>query len=93
MKYNDIKLQTPQGKGSILSLEYNIRGGISSVRDDRYVTSDENKKMLYADLNKLYGHFLNQPLPYDEVEMWHGHPDLYVNKLEEILTNPEYSDI
>ena len=24
-------------------------------------------------------------LPYDEIEMWHGHPDLYVKKLHETL--------
>ena len=34
-----------------------------------------------------------QPLPYDEIEMWHGHPDLYMNKLEQILDTPEDSDI
>ena len=32
-----------------------------------------------------------QPLPYDEIEMWHGHPDLYVNKLDEILNTPDDS--
>ena len=26
-----------------------------------------------------------QSLPYDEIEMWHGHPDLYMNELEEIF--------
>ena len=36
----------------------------------------------------LYGHSLIQPLPYDIIEMWHGHPDLYINKLEEILNTP-----
>ena len=34
-----------------------------------------------------------QPLPYDEIEMWHGHSDLYMNKLEEILNTPDDSDI
>ena len=24
--------------------------------------------------------------------MWHGHPDLYMNKLEEILNTPDDSD-
>ena len=32
-------------------------------------------------------------LPCDKNEMWHGHPDLYVNKLEEILNTPDDSDI
>ena len=35
---------------------------------------------------------MSQPLPYDEVEMWHGHPNFYMNKLEEILNNPYDSD-
>ena len=33
----------------ILLLEDNIRGGISSVMGDRYVKSNENKKILYKD--------------------------------------------
>ena len=42
----------------------------------RYVKSDVNKKILYTDANNLYGHSMSQPLPYHEIEMWHGHPDL-----------------
>ena len=32
------------------------------------------------DATNLYGHSMSQPSPYDEIEMWHGHPDLYMNK-------------
>ena len=53
MKYADIKLQTLQDKNLILTLESIIRGGISSVMGDRYVKSDENKKMLYIDASDL----------------------------------------
>ena len=70
-----------------------MRGGISSVMGSRYVKSDENKKILYADATNLYGHSLSQLLPYDEIEIWHGHPDLYMNWLEEILNTPDDSDI
>ena len=59
----------------------------------RYVKSDETKKILYIDANNLYGHNLNQPLPYDENEMWHGHPDLYMNNLEEKLNTSDHSNI
>ena len=45
---------------------------------DRYVKSDENEKILYIDANNLYGHSMSQPLPVDEFELWHGHPDLYM---------------
>ena len=46
------------------------------------------------DATNLYGHSMIQPLPYDEIEMWHGHPDLYVNKVDEsliILNTPDDS--
>ena len=47
LKYTGINLQTLQDQDMILLLENNIRGGISSVMGDRYVKSDENKKILY----------------------------------------------
>ena len=77
----------------ILLLENNIRAGTSSVLGDRYVISDDNKKILYIDATNLYGHSMSQFLPYDEIEMWHGHPDLYINWLEEVLNTPDDSDI
>ena len=40
------------------------------------------KKILYFDANSLYGHSMSQMLPYDEIEMWHGHPDLYNMDME-----------
>ena len=93
LKYTDIKLQTLQDKDLILLIENNIRGGISSVMRDRYVKSDENKKILDMDATNLYGHSMSQMLPFDEIEMWHGHPDLYMNWLEEILNTPEVNEI
>ena len=39
--------------------ENNIRGGISSVMRDRFVISDENKRILYIDSNNLYGHSMS----------------------------------
>ena len=35
--------------------------------EDRYVKSDDNKKILYIDANNLYGHSMSQSLPYDEI--------------------------
>ena len=75
LKYNDIKLQTLQDKDLILIIEKNIRGGIRSVIGDRYVKSDENKKMFYIDATNLYGHSMSQLLPFDEIEIWHRDPD------------------
>ena len=59
---------------------------------DCYVKSDENKKIIYMDATNIYGHTMIQTLPYDEIEMWHGHPDLYMYKLQEILHSPDDSD-
>ena len=92
LRYTGINLQTLQYKDLILTLENNIRGVISSVMGDRYVKSDE-KKILYSDSTNLSGHSMIQPLPYDEIEMWHGHPDLYMKWREEISNTPDDSDI
>ena len=87
LKYTIIKLKTLQDKDLILLIESNIRGGISSIMGDRYVKSNENKKILYADANKLYGHSMIQFLPYDEIKI---EKDIC---LEEILNTPDDSEI
>ena len=93
LKYTDIKLQTLQDKDLIMLIVNNIRGGIGSVMGDRYVKSDENIKIIYMDATKLYGHSMSQKLPYDKIEMWHGHPDIYMNCLEEIIITPDDNEI
>ena len=35
---------------------------------------------------------MGQPFPYDEIEMWHGHPDLYKFIIEEIIKTLDDSD-
>ena len=37
------------------------------------------------DATDLYGHSMIQHLPYDEIEIWHGQADLYINKLDEFI--------
>ena len=49
LKYTGINLQTLQDKDLFLTLDSNIGGGVSSVMGDRYVKSDENKKIIYMD--------------------------------------------
>ena len=93
LKFAGINLQTLQDKDLILTLENNIRGGISSVMGNRYVKSDENKTIIYMDATNLYGHSMIQFLPYHEIEMWHGDPDKYWNWLDEILNTPDQADI
>ena len=56
---------------------------------DRYVLSDDNKKIIYLDATNLFGHSMSQMLPYDEIELWHGPSDLYMNKLEELSNTPD----
>ena len=87
MKYTDIKLRTLQDKDLILTLENNICGGISSLMGDRYVKSDEKKKILYIDANSLYGWAMSEYLPYDETKCERN------VKLEGILNTPDDSDI
>ena len=93
LKYTDNKFQTLQDKDLISLLENIIRGCISSVMGNRYVKSDENKKILYIDATNLYGHSMSQMLPYDEIEMGHGAPDKYWNWLDENLKTPDGADI
>ena len=92
-KYTDNKLQTLQDEYLVLLLENNIRGGISSVMGDRYVVSDDNKKLLYVDATNLYGHSRSQMLLYKEAEMWYGHRGLHKNNLEGIINKADDSDI
>ena len=68
LKHTGKKLKTLPHKHTISLLGINICGGINSVREDRCLISDENKKIFYIDATYLYGHSMSQPLPYDEVK-------------------------
>ena len=35
---------------------------------------------------------MSDPLPYDEIEMWRGHPSCYIDNLKDILYTPVYSN-
>ena len=87
MKFTDFKLQTLQERDLILLLENNIRGGTSSVMGDTDVQSDENKKILYVDANKMYGWVMREYLISDKIKF-----DKIV-KLEDILNTPDDCDI
>ena len=54
---------------------------------DRYVKSDENKKIIYVDAINLYGHSMSQALPFDE------HKFEKSICLNETLNTPDESDI
>ena len=56
LKYTDIKLQTFRDEDMILLMENNIKGGISTVRGDRFVKSDDKVKVLFIDANIPYDH-------------------------------------
>ena len=51
------------------------------------------KKRFYIDACNLYGYALSENLPYDEIEIWHGHPDFFVHKLEDNLNTKGDNDI
>ena len=59
---------------------------ISSVMGDRYVKSDDNKKILCAVANNLYGHSMSQLLPFESKFDKYG-------KLEDILNTPDDNDL
>ena len=46
----------------IILLKNNARNGISSVMGDRYVKSDDIKKVLYVDANNFYTYSMCEPL-------------------------------
>ena len=85
LKHTDFKLQTLQDKGLFLIFEIFIHGAISSVMGDRYIKSDETKKMLCIDANILYGPSISQHLLFDEIK---AHRDI---KVKAILIYPDES--
>ena len=87
LKYTGLNLKTLQDEDFVLTLESNIRGGISSVMGNRYVKSDDNERILNIDANNLYGHSMSQPSHYDEIKF-----DKNV-KLGDIINTPDDSDI
>ena len=54
---------------------------------DRYMKSDLSKKIMYKDATNIYGHSMTQSLPFDENKTER------IVCLEEMLNNPENSDI
>ena len=54
---------------------------------------DDNRKISYVDAKNLYGRAMSQCLLLNEIEMWRGHPDSYMDKLKNILKTPDDSDI
>ena len=54
---------------------------------DRYIKSNENKKIFYIDANNLYGWAMSQYLPYDDIKF-----DNKV-KLDDILHTPDDSEV
>ena len=87
MSFTGTNLQTLQDKESVLKIENDSRGGISSVLGDSYINSDDNEKEIYFDANILYGWAMSQSLPYDEIKF-----DIYV-KLEDLLNTSDDSDM
>ena len=74
------------GKGLLLLLVNNIRGGISSVMGNRHVESDVIKQILYIDANNLYGWAMSQYFPTGEFEKLPLNPCTYnLDQLEDDL--------
>ena len=69
LKYTNYKHQTLQDEETILLLEKNIRGDISSVMANRGVIFKLQKKIFHIDANNLYDWALSQTLPRDETKI------------------------
>ena len=87
LKYTDTKLQKFQDKELFSTLKNNIRRGISSVMGDCYKNSDENKKILFVEVNNFYGWAVSERLRYDENKFDKNF------KLEDIMNTPDGSRI
>ena len=87
LKYTKIKLQTLEDKFLSLLIENNFRGGTSSVMCARYINSDENKKIVYINATKFFGHSMSLPLPFEENKFERN------VCLKEILNTPDDNDI
>ena len=70
----------------ITLLANKIRGCISSIMGDRYVESDENKKILYVEANNLFGWATSEYLPCDEFKFGR------IVKLKDIIKTADDSD-
>ena len=93
LKNTGINLQTLQVKDTILLIENDKCERIGLVMGDRHIKSVDNEEILHVDGTHLYGWAMSWSLPYDEIEMWYGNPDPYVEKLEEILNSSDDSNI
>ena len=87
MKYAGIILQTLQDEDMVFLLVNNFRCSISSVMRDRCVKSDVNKKTLYFDATKLYGHSNVTTVTIRRNQFW---KNIY---LKEIFNTPDDNEI
>ena len=65
LKNTNVSLERIQDIDMFKFFENAIRGGISSVLGKRYVRSTKKVKVLYKDMNNLYGWAMSQYLPID----------------------------
>ena len=67
LKYSKVKLERIQDIDLFKFLESRIRGEISTILGSRLIESCEKFKILYEDMNNLYGWAMMQFLPTDNV--------------------------
>ena len=97
LKLTNIELDYIKCKELLLLLENNIRGGISRVKGNRHVQSDENKQILYIDANNLYGWAMSQYLPTGDFKKMkfgcdedYEYDELLIDEIkEDILNTPD----
>ena len=92
-KFSNTYIEYIKDHELLLLLENNIRGGISGVMGDRYVKSDENKKILYIDANNLYGWAMSQYLPTGNFIKLEINDQNKKGLIQKILNTPDDSKI
>ena len=86
LKLTNINLDFIKDTEFLLLLETNIRGGIPSVIEPRYIKSDENTKFLYIDANNLYGWAMSQYLPTSNFEKLYFPEEYELEQIVEDMT-------
>ena len=63
LKMTKVKLEKINDPDKYMFFEQERRGGVSYI-NKRYSEASKNKHILYLDMDNLYGHVMNQYLPY-----------------------------
>ena len=92
LKYTRAELELIKNVDLFQMFECGIRGGISGVFGDRFIESDTNTKIMYVDMNNLYGYAMLMYLPTGNFQIYENNSitESFINK---VLNTDACSDI